>query len=48
MDLDFNSFNVNDVAFFSKVFSENDFALFRSISGDNNPLHWDQKFGEDS
>ena len=48
MNLDFSSFDINDVAFFSKVFREDDFFQFRNISGDKNPLHWDEEFSQDT
>ena len=39
---------INQVAHYKKKISENDINLFSEVSGDNNPIHMDDKFARSS
>jgi len=40
----FNDFNIGDYVSFKKTFKNKDFNKFRSLSGDDNLLHYDKKY----
>jgi len=46
MDRKFEDFEIGDVYTFKKVFKKNDFDLFSRLSGDRNPLHYDENYSK--
>lgn len=46
MDRKFDDFEIGDVYTFKKVFKKIDFDLFSRLSGDRNPLHYDENYSK--
>jgi 3-hydroxybutyryl-CoA dehydratase len=41
-----NSFTVDEEASFTKMFTQEDVSLFASLTGDTNPIHFDDAYGQ--
>lgn len=45
-EMNFDRFEVGDHAVFDRTFQPDDFTQFAKLSGDSNPLHFDEKYAE--
>lgn len=48
VDPTYETFRLGDYATFNRTFNDKDFSLFAELSGDRNPLHWDESYSADS
>lgn len=48
VDPTYETFRLGDYATFNRTFDEKDFSLFTGLSGDKNPLHWDEVYSAKS
>lgn len=48
VDPTYETFCLGDYATFNRTFNNKDFSLFAELSGDRNPLHWDESYSADS
>lgn len=48
VDYTYDACRLGDYATFTRTFENQDFALFAELSGDRNPLHWDETYSAES